>query len=276
LAFGGVRAIYDRYGGIFGQTELESQFNGWASGKLFMIGNEVVSRVEKYHLQGRLKNMVTESEWQINEKNLPARLEANHCNFVFFSNRIDIAQLDPDDRRYCVIWTPPALSEKFYADVAAELRNGGVAALHHHLLGLDLGDFGPHIKPPLTRGKRELIALSLDSTERFFGLWRAGHLAIPYSPCLSMDLYAAYRHWAQLEGVPKPAPNYVLLGAIGKKPGITKGRQYHHKPGTTTRTRSMCVIPPGHAPAEGVSEVAWLTEKIAEFAEALSAMKEQK
>jgi len=276
LAFGALRAIYERYGGSFGQTELESQFNGFASGKLFMVGNEVVNRAEKYHQQGRIKTMITETEWQINEKNLPRRLEANHCNFVFFSNRIDIAQLDPDDRRFCVIWTPASLSEKFYKDVADELRNGGVAALHHYLLHLDLGDFGPHTKPPLTRSKRELIALSLDSTERFFMAWRAGHIEVPFAPCRSEDLYAAYRLWTQAIGVLRAAPEYTMLATIGKKPGITKERAWHYKPGTSIKTRSTVVIPPGFTPAEGQTSIAWITEKIAKFAEALTAMKESK
>lgn len=276
LEFSALRGIYGRYGGIFGQTELESQFNGFASGKLFMIGNEVIARQEKYHLQGRIKNMVTEPEWMINEKQLPARLEANHCNFVFFSNRIDIAQLDPDDRRFCVIWTPPPLSEKFYQDVADEMRNGGVAALHHHLLRLDLGDFTPHTKPPTTRAKRELIALSLDSTERFFVAWRAGHLDIPFAPCRSEDLYTAYRLWAQAIGVPKAAPEYTMLATIAKKSGFTKVRARHYKSGTSTKTRSALIIPPGFAPAEGETNLTWATEKIAEFAGAVTLMKESK
>lgn len=269
--FGAVRSLYERYGGIFDQVQLESQFNGWASGKLFMIGNEVVTRAELYHQQGRLKNMITEREWQINEKNLPTRLEQNHCNFIFFSNRIDIAKLDKEDRRYCVIWTPPALSREFYLEVAAELAAGGAAALHDHLLALDLGDFDAHTKPPSTRSKRELIELSLDSTERFWRDWTGGDLQIPCIPCRSEDLYSGYRFWAQREGVPKSAPAYVLLAALGKKPGARKERTYHYVNGSTTsRRRSMIIWPPGAAPPDCEPEIAWLTEHIDKFAAALT------
>ena len=273
--FGAVRHIYERYGGIFDQVQLESQFNGWASGKLFMIGNEVVTRAELYHQQGRLKNMITEREWQINEKNLPTRLEQNHCNFIFFSNRIDIAKLDKEDRRYCVIWTPPAMSREFYLEVAAELAAGGSAALHDYLLTLDLGDFDAHTKPPSTRSKRELIEMSLDSTERFWRDWTAGDVGVPCVPCRSRDLYVVYRHWAQGVGVPKPAPEYVLLAAIGKKPETRKERAYYYKDGTSFKTRGMVIFPPGSDPPEGDSEIVWLTEKINEFKTAASELRRE-
>jgi putative DNA primase/helicase len=271
--FGAVRKIYAQYGGIFSQTELESQFNGWASGKLFMIGNEVVTRVELYHSQGRLKNMITEPEWQINEKNLPTRLEQNHCNFIFFSNRIDIAKLDREDRRYCVVWTPPALGEDFYQEVGQEIRNGGVEALHHFLLNLDLQDFSPHTKPPMTRAKRELIELGMDSTERFWRDWIEDALPIPVIPCCSEDLYSAYRHWANKEGVPKAAPAYVLLGAIGKKPDANKGRAWVFDDMGQKRYATI-VWPPGADQPADVSQINWLTRSAKTFENAVADWRE--
>jgi putative DNA primase/helicase len=268
LLFGAVRAIYDRYGGIFGQTELESQFNGWASGKLFMIGNEVVTRVELYHQQGRLKNMITETEWQVREMYLPPRIEANHCNFVFFSNRIDIAKLDREDRRYCVLWTPAHLGPDFYRDVAADISAGGVAALHHHLLELDLGDFGPHTRPPMTGAKQDLINLSLDSTERFFQAWKDQQIPVPFVPCRSEHLYPAYRLWAQDEGVPKAAPRYILLGALGKKTGVRRAVAWHRFNGSKNVQRTV-VFPSGSDPPVGQSALDWVTDTVREFFDAL-------
>lgn len=258
--FGAVRRIYGRYGGIFSQTELESQFNGWASGKLFMIGNEVVSRMEMYHQQGRLKNMITEGEWQVNEKNLPVRLEANHCNFVFFSNRIDIARLDPNDRRYCVIWTPPPVDDSCYVEVAEELRDGGAEALHDHLLQLELGEFSPHSKPPQTRAKRELIELGMDSTERFWKYWTAGHLAVECGPCTTGTLYDIYRQWAAAHGIPKPAPSHVLLAAVAKKPGAEKRRSWLMDQ-AGRRKQQATVWPPGHVVPDGVKQEEWLGKR---------------
>ena len=268
--FGAIRKIYGRYALEFSQVEIESQFNGWSSGKLFGIGNEVVSRAELYHIQGRLKGMVTGDQWVINEKMLPARIEQNHCNFVFDSNRIDIAKLDAGDRRYCVIWTPPALSADFYAEIAAEIRAGGIEALHHYLLHLDLGDFDRHTKPPYNVAKRDLVELGMDSTERFFRDWTAGTLDLPAVCCRSDDLYAAYRSWTLKEGIGKPAQKQTLLTAIGKRPGVRKaqerilvGMDY---------VKRVVVFAPGQidGPEDGASRCGWISQHVADFAAALT------
>ncbi len=272
LFFGAYRDIYERYGGLFSQTELESQFNGWASRKLFMIGNEVVSRAELYHQQGRLKNMITEPEWQVNDKNLPVRLEANHCNFVFLSNRLDIAKLDQNDRRYCVVWVPKPNSEEFYQQIKAELDAGGAAALHRHLLDVNLEGFGPHTKPPMTRAKRDLIDLSLDSTDRFWRDWTAGHLPVRCGVCKTRDLYNAYRTWAAQTGVFKPAPEHVLLGALKKKTGTVTSRERFLR--GMDQQQAMVLFPPDrHAPPglTGPAKVDWLTTEVSGFAADLHA-----
>ena len=274
--FSCVRNIYAQYGGIFDQTQLESQFNGWASGKLFMIGNEVVTRVELYHQQGRLKNMITETEWQINEKNLPTRLEQNHCNFVFFSNRIDIAKLDKEDRRYCVVWTPPAAPAMFYDEVSQEIEAGGVAALHDMLLNRDLAEFNAHTKPPSTRAKRELIELSMDSTERFWRDWTEGHLPVPCTAVRSEDLYSVYRYWAHAQGIPRAAPQNILLGMVGKKIGVQRKRSFYYLH-SQTRKQSTFIFPRGvltHMP-EDKSETAWLSEEVPRVQGALESWKEE-
>ena len=271
--FGAIRRIYGRYGTQFSQVELESAFNGWASGKLFAIGNEVVSRAELYHIQGRLKSMITEPEWIINEKMLPARAEQNCCNFAFFSNRVDIAKLDSGDRRYCVIWTPPALSQDFYSAVARELRDGGIAALHDHLLHLDLGDFNEHTKPPETKAKADLVELGMDSTERFWRDWTTEAIGeLPCLPCKSDDLYDAYRHWCLKEGIGKAAQKQTLLTAVGKKAGVRKAQARYR---INMATEKKTVIWPGVNDQMPDSAIAadWLGDQIYRFREALNAWK---
>jgi len=215
--WGAIRQIYGEYSAQIGQVEIESQFNGWASRKLFVVCNEVVSRQELYHHKGRLKSMITDPDWMINEKMLPVRMEANHANFVFFSNVIQPATPDPDDRRYMVIWTPPALTETFYHEVGAEMANGGVAALYAHLLALDLGDFSEHTKPLSTAAKQELIEASEESWSRFAKQWQAGELEVPWLPCRTMDAYRAYRRWCDQRGERAPAREAVFSAALAKR-----------------------------------------------------------
>lgn len=268
--FGCVRQIFGRYGGIFGQTELESDYNGWASGKLFMIGNEVVTRAELYHQQGRLKNMITEPEWMVNEKFMPARNEANHCNFVFFSNRIDIAKLDKGDRRFCVVWTPEAMDKQVYDAVAAEIANGGAAALHDYLRNIELGDFNEHTKPPMTRAKRDLIDLSMDNPERFYQCWRDQEIPLPFGPCLGADLYEAYQRWCRINGVAKPVQANTLLATFNKKPGCHPTGEPSNVYRGTQKTKMRLYVPATNALPDGKTKIQWLTESMESFATSLS------
>lgn len=195
-----IERIYGEYSTIITQNEIESQFNGWASKKLFVIGNEVVSRQEMYHKKGIIKNMITEPEWLINDKNMPLRKEANHANFVFFSNVMQPVTPDTGDRRFMVIWTPKKQGLDYYQGVVNEIRNGGVEAFYHYLMNLNIGDFNEFTEPVMTTAKDNLIDLSMRSDERFIKRWKEGDTPLPYSLCLSVDLYAGYQYWARSEG----------------------------------------------------------------------------
>ena len=277
--FGAVRQAYGRYGFTFTQVELESQFNGIFSGKLFGIGNEVVSRAELYHQQGRMRNMITEGEWPINEKNLPARMEQNHCNMVFFSNRIDIAKLDPDDRRYCVIWTPEPADASLYLEAKAELAAGGAAALHHFLLhDVDCTGFDEHSKPPMTRAKRELIGLGMDSTERFYREWSDpdGELHELYMPCTSGQLYSTYQLICRRWGIGKPAQQETLSTVLGKKPGIKMDRAAVRNTAGIKRVQRCIFVKGLHEPPDHFegSKIDWMSGCVDEFTKRFEQLQE--
>ena len=260
MFWGSLAAIYATYAASISQTELESQFNGWASAKLFVIGNEVVQRAELYHQQGRLKTMITEPSWMVNEKNLPTRQEANHANFVFLSNRLDIAKLDRNDRRYAVVWTPEGMGGDFYQQLREDIDAGAVAALHDYLLRLPLGDFGPHTRPPMTAAKAELIDLSLDSPERFWQDWVHQRLAVPCRPAIAEQLYALYRLWCGDKGIKHPAAEHILLAAVGKQPGVLRRIDRFANPSRLGYLKRRIVYPPGqHQPPAGVTLSAWLS-----------------
>jgi len=192
--------IYGEYSAIITQTDIESDFNGWASCKLFVIGNEVVSRQEMYHKKGVIKNMITEPFWNINEKNISPRREANHANFVFTSNHLQPVSPDKDDRRYLILWTPPKMEKEFYRGVAKERDNGGVEAFFYYLLNKDLREFDEYSEPVSTKAKNELILLSMKSDQKFITHWLDGDLPVQVMTCLSDDLYKFYLAWCKRVG----------------------------------------------------------------------------
>jgi putative DNA primase/helicase len=229
-----VMAIYGDYGRVVDQSAIEDKFNDWVSRKLFLIADEVVARAELFHTKNKLKGLIT-GEWiRVNPKNIAAHDERNHVNIVFLSNERQPLVLEKDDRRYTVIWTPDKLPKGFYADVRAELAAGGRAALHYYLANLVLGDFSEHSEAPMTRSKADVIDISLDSVDRFLRDWQAGEISfahgmvnadytLPFCPCGSGDLYAAYLRYCKREGVSRPRESNQFSGYITKMPGWKKG-----------------------------------------------------
>ena len=230
LFFEAVMSIYGEYGRIVDQAAIEDKFNDWASRKLFLIADEVVARQELYHVKNKLKSFVT-GEWiRINPKNVAAHDERNHVNLVYLSNEIQPLPLEADDRRHFVIWTPAKLSPDFYQEIRDELNAGGIAALHHHLLHLDLGDFDEHTKPPETQAKRDLMDVGAGNVQRFIRAWLGGDIHIngavlPVCPCGSSDLYRAYMHWCREDGVRNPREQNQFTGELAKLPGWDKGHK---------------------------------------------------
>ena len=275
LFFESVMAIYDSYGRVIDQSAVEDKFNDWASKKLYLIADEVVARQELYHTKNKIKGMITGDTIRINPKNVTPYEETNHVNIVFMSNEVQPLVLEPDDRRFAVIWTPPKMSTKFYEEVKAEIRDGGIEALHHHLVTLDLGGFKPYSWPPMTKAKQELIDLGLDSTERFIRAWLDHELdPVPVVPCRSDDFYALYRAYCSKVGIPKYAPAHILLGRAGKHKKLFKERARYLTP--AGKKQCMFLFPMSKLnPPEGDNKPAWLSTCVDQFTEGLAAWRDQ-
>ena len=260
LVFEAIVKIYGEYGRVLGQEALEDKFNAdWAEKKLFILADEILAKSEMYHIKNRLKGFITGDTIRVNPKNIGAHNEQNHMNIVFLSNERQPLVLENDDRRHKVIWTPPKLDSGIYEDVAAELNNGGVEALHHYLLNLDLGDFKPWTRPIMTESKQDLINLGLSSEERFVREWKAGEIEtrngnpLPFCPCLGSHLYKEYERYCGENGEFRPRPANHFINFLAKQHGWTAG-----KPQNTwvsfqdTRNRSRKIV----IPSDGVMQEA--------------------
>lgn len=195
-----VGKIYGRYAVVVGQKQLEGDFNDWASQKMLVIGDEVVTRQELYHHKGDLKKFITGETIQINPKGLPLREERNHCNVIFLSNEHQPLALGDTDRRYFVVYTPARREDDLYKRVGRWAAEGGIAAFYDLLLHVDLTGFSQYDIPPMTRAKRDLIELGLRPEERFVREWMSGYLPLPLAVCSGGQLYRAFRRWAMVNG----------------------------------------------------------------------------
>ena len=292
-------AIYGEYGRVLGQEALEDKFNAdWAEKKLFILADEVLARQDMYHVKNRLKGFITGDTIRVNPKNIAAHTEKNQMNIVFLSNEHMPLVLENDDRRHVVIWVPPKLDDGYFAMVNEEIENGGIAALHHYLLNLDLGDFKPWTKPPMTRAKMELIDRAASSEERFVRDWMALELenaegdTLPLCPANGSTLYHVYERWCRAHGEIRPRPANQFIGYINKLHGWSAGKVERTlanlAEGAKPKMRRM-VVPsdeamsnalklapedsdqPTHAQRAGEPKYKWLTRGYFAFEKAVNA-----
>lgn len=248
-----VQAIYGEYGSVVGQDQLESKFNDYLSKKLFIIGDEVLSRQEMRHLKGKLKAMISGKTLQIETKMMPVRPEVNHVNLVFLSNELQPNALDASDRRHLVVWTPPKQDRPYYQAVADCADKGGREAFYAFLLKRDLAAFDPFAPPPMTEAKTALIDLGRPNPERFYLAWRAGDLPVPYASCGAAQAYRAYKRWAQLQGEKfTSAANYFSRQVLREAKETITVRKARLGLGTGQTVNLWCVTPPPEGVNMGV------------------------
>ncbi len=274
LFFETVMRIYGSYGRVLDQDAIEDKFNDWASKKLFLIADEVIARSDVHHVKNKLKSLITGTEIRINPKNVPSYTERNHVNLVFLSNELMPVVLDEDDRRHAVIWTPKKLGADFYAEVMAEINAGGTAALHSHLLSVDLGDFNPGTPPPTTKARDALIDLAIDSVVRFHREIVSGELVgLKARPCLSADAYEAYKLWCIRSGH-RSAPMSKFVPMLERREGVLKSRKrYCIGPNVLG---PHCMLNFGGLEFDGsMSEADWLGAHVVAFRQGLSVYRAQ-
>lgn len=267
LFFESVMAIYGKYGRILDQDALTDKHNDWASRKLFLIADEVVAQAHRFEVKNKLKTLITGTWVRINPKHIAAYDEANHVNLVFLSNEAMPVVLEEDDRRHCIIWTPPKKSAEFYKALLQEIENGGIAALHSHLLGVDLGDFHPGTPPPDTAAKRELVDLAQDSPVDFVdALFSRDMTPLLPRPGLTNDWYAVYQRWCAKGGV-KPASLKRFVNTIERRRQFATARKGFLNGASISHPLSMLTF--GYEPPTGVIESTWLGEHVAAMKNAM-------
>jgi putative DNA primase/helicase len=273
LFFEAYMTMFGPYGRVIDQSAIEDRFNDWASRKLFLIADEVVARSDLYHIKNKLKAFITGDWIRINPKGLQAYDERNHVNMVFLSNEAQPVILEEDDRRHAVIYTPEKLSPAFYADVRKEIAEGGVAALHDYLLNLDLGDFEAGTLPPNTKAKRTLVALSMDSPERFMHAFKAGdvdgfpgeHRPALLLPALNQDLFDLYCAWCNRQGVRSLSQPKFLNKLETKFKAVTARKRL----GGGGNPQRVLTLPGAPERPEDQTETDWLEFRISVFKQAL-------
>lgn len=208
--------IFAPYSGKISQNQIESEFNGWAAQKLFILAEEVLAHKQKGRLKNLLKEMVTGGTITINQKYAVPYEEPCMMNMVFLSNELMPMLLEKDDRRYCVIRKDGPLDPDYYVVLCQEIEDNGAGRLLNYLLDYNLADreWFPHKRPPVTTAKQELIGLGKQSYEDFLESWIAGEIdGLPVSAATGEELFLAYSAWCRLSGSYKYDRQHLLAAA---------------------------------------------------------------
>ena len=121
-------------------ADLESDFNEWAEGVIFVFVDESVPPTD-VKISSRLKSYITDSTIRINKKNVSRYKTGNYINFLFASNDLRVVSMDADDRRYQVFSVGNTFKTDidFFAALENELyENGGLAVLFNQLKNRDI------------------------------------------------------------------------------------------------------------------------------------------
>ena len=185
--------VYGAHNCITVQSDhLMSEFNSWAEGRQFVIGDEITLD-DKRHTSGKLKSMLTNRTIRINRKGIEAYEVPDCANYWLTSNDPVAVVLDQGERRTFVHHAPETPLGDAYGREFMEwlygyksegpawdrppTENGGAHAVAWQLLHQDLGDFSPTAEPPDTQAKLELI----DNSRSDINDWVTGMKLDPVS-----------------------------------------------------------------------------------------------
>lgn len=164
------------FGKIFGHhfqhlvhmDHLLGKFNAHLSSALVVFADEIVWGGNKREA-GQLKGIITETRRMMEAKFKDPIIVDNYARFIFATNEDWAVPTGEKERRFCVLNIDETKAEdhSYFAAINAEMRNGGVQALMHILVNLDLNQFNVR-RYPVTEGLLEQKQLSLPSVAQWW------------------------------------------------------------------------------------------------------------
>ncbi len=158
-----MRQIFGQHGlHIFNSKHLVGAFNGHLRNCLFLFADEAFWAGDK-HGEAVLKGMLTEPVLMIEQKGIDATAWKNRLHVIMAANAEWVVPASHDERRYAVFEVSSSRmnDEAYFAALRAEMIGGGLAAMLHDLLALDLKGWHPR-KIVRTAALVEQKARSLD------------------------------------------------------------------------------------------------------------------
>ena len=161
---------------------LVGNFNAHLRDCVCLFADEAFFAGDRQH-EGVLKGLVTESTLPIEGKGQNLVTAPNMLHVIMSSNSEWVVPASHDERRYAVFDVADNRigDRKYFADIAQQIDNGGLAAMIYDLLHLDLSGFEVRDIPD-SKALAEQKKHSLDSIDRWWlavlergFVWRSRH-----------------------------------------------------------------------------------------------------
>lgn len=219
-----------------------------------------------------LKSLVTEETIYINEKHQPARQVESFHRFIAATNSDHFKNTERDDRRDFALRVSDARKgdHGYWTALTHEMENGGVEAMAHDLLAMDLTGFNVRNKPET----KELLAQKLQSLGPIARWWHDG---------LNGGFATEESYWPSFIGTRAAIDDIVQMagGKLHQKPSAADViREMHklcpsakqgQKDGDFGRTRGLSLPDIAQARVEFEKHIGgpveWEQEEISEVAE---------
>jgi hypothetical protein len=201
------RALKDLFGRhglqVFAPSQVTGKFNAHFLDCCLLFADESI-HPGKDGGESQLKGLITEPRLPIEKKGRDIVTAKNRLHIVMASNDRWVVPAGVDERRFAVFDVDDSKRQDkaYFGPLMAELKDGGLAAMLHALLEMDLGDFHPRWSIPQTQALTDQKVASLTGIERvFLDLLRAGELPVqrwrgqgkPFVATERLREYAQYR-----------------------------------------------------------------------------------
>jgi hypothetical protein len=158
-----IKSLFGQHGlQITSPMQLVGRFNSHLRDCVMLFADEAVAASDKA-AESVLKGLITEPELAIEGKGVNVVMARNRLHVIMASNDEWVVPAGADERRFAVFEVSSSQAQKhtYFQRLADELKDGGLAAMLHDLLALDLDGWHPRRNIPQTTALTEQKMRSL-------------------------------------------------------------------------------------------------------------------
>ena len=147
-------------------NDIFEKFNGCLKNKVILQLNEIQGG-DGFARKEDLKNLMTQKDHNINEKNLKQYSLTNYLRIIIFSNNLIPVEIPYDDRRYCVFKCGRKQPRQYYNDLLKDLNDdSALNSILTYFKNIDISAFDLN-KRPETSAYKDMKDASINPFYKF-------------------------------------------------------------------------------------------------------------